>query len=118
VPNCPRCHQVVASQAIVCPHCQMKLKAFGHPGMTLYRATGQESLCETCLYHEDDSCNFPQRPDAKECTLYTDRTKPLVSSSANPYPTHAGYSHWLKRNLVWVALLGLILLSVLLTILR
>jgi hypothetical protein len=44
--------------------------------MPLHRATEGEPLCDTCLYHADDTCNFPQRPYATECTLYRDRTPP------------------------------------------
>jgi hypothetical protein len=117
VPECPRCHQPVDSQAIACPHCRMTLKAYGHPGISLFRATGNESLCDTCLYHEDDSCNFPQRPHAKECTLYTDRTKPIVHAPPSGY-TKAIYHSWFKRNLAWLVLAGIVVFSFVLTILR
>lgn len=83
--NCPRCDQPVDDRAIACPHCKITLKAFGHPGIPLNRATGNEYLCTTCLYHADDTCNFPQRPHAQECTLYRDINEtldPPVSSSS------------------------------------
>ncbi|MBW4602717.1 MAG: zinc ribbon domain-containing protein [Calothrix sp. FI2-JRJ7] len=67
---CPRCNQQVDSQAVTCPFCRTELKAFGHPGIPLHRAGKGEYLCDTCAYHVDDSCNYPQRPTAKECTLY------------------------------------------------
>jgi len=38
--------------------------------MTLHRAQGDQILCPTCVYEADNSCNFPQRPQAKTCTLY------------------------------------------------
>jgi hypothetical protein len=68
--SCPHCHQLVDSQAISCPYCRTTLKAYGHPGIPLHRATGDGYLCDTCTYHADDTCNFPQRPYAKDCTLY------------------------------------------------
>ncbi|MEA5513598.1 zinc ribbon domain-containing protein, partial [Nodularia sp. UHCC 0506] len=68
--SCPTCHQLVDNQAITCPYCRTTLKAYGHPGIPLHRATGKEFLCDSCTYHADDTCNFPQRPYAKDCTLY------------------------------------------------
>lgn len=118
MPDCPRCHQPVDSQAIACPHCRMTLKAYGHPGISLFRATGETSLCDTCLYHEDDSCNFPQRPDAKECTLYTDRTKPIGNAHASGAVKTTAYRNWFKRNLAWLVLAGIVVFSVVLTLLR
>ena len=72
MPICPRCRQTVVSQAITCPTCRTPLKAHGHPGIPLYRAEGSAYLCDSCTYHADDTCNYPQRPYAKECTLYQD----------------------------------------------
>jgi hypothetical protein len=117
MPECPRCHQPVETQAISCPYCRTVLKAHGHPGIPLYRATGSEPLCLTCAYHEDDTCTFPQRPDATDCTMYRDRNW----QQALAPPRHStGFSiqNWLKRNLVWLALIGLILLSLLLTLMQ
>ena len=114
--QCPRCHQSVEPQAITCPFCRTPLKAFGHPGIPLHRSTGEESLCMTCAYHDDDSCNFPQRPDARECTLYTDRAQPMVLPSVPKLPF--SYQSWVRRNLKWLVLLGLILLSIAVTLLR
>jgi hypothetical protein len=108
--ECPRCHQAVDGRAIICPHCQASLKAYGHPGIPLHRATGQEPLCATCIYDADDSCTFPQRPFARECTLYSDRTQQKVTSSG--YSRSFLVKTWFRRNAVWLALLGLILLSV------
>ncbi len=116
--HCPRCHQLVDSQAVNCPHCQYQLKAFGHPGIPLYRSTGEESLCETCLYHEDDSCNFPQRPFAKECTLYQNRSEPLISTLIKPQQTISVMIRtWVKKNRVWLVVLALIIISLVLTVL-
>jgi hypothetical protein len=75
----------------------MVLKAYGHPGITLHRAIGDASLCETCTYHADDSCTFPQRPHAQECTLYNDiNQQPLESK-----PTYAPRRNVLQTISVW-----------------
>jgi hypothetical protein len=113
---CPRCHQSVAPQAIACPHCHMPLKAHGHPGMPLHRATGSEPLCLTCTYHADDTCTFPKRPEAMDCTLYDDVSKPLpvahVSYTSDRLKT------WAKRHAGLLALLGLLLLSLMIVLVR
>ncbi|MDX2213649.1 MAG: hypothetical protein SFY66_10190 [Oculatellaceae cyanobacterium bins.114] len=107
--DCPRCHQPVDTQAIACPHCCTLLKAHGHPGITLYRATGQDSLCSTCTYHDDDTCNFPQRPFAKECTLYHNRAQPFLAHiSTKPRDS---LRLWAQRNGGWLFLMGLVLVS-------
>lgn len=103
--TCPRCHQPVDPQAIACPFCRTTLKAHGHPGITLHQATGTEYLCETCTYHADDTCNYPQRPYAKECTLYHDQRQPFQPiRSSRP----ASFSLWFRRNLPQIAILGLL----------
>ncbi|MBD2465289.1 zinc ribbon domain-containing protein [Oscillatoria sp. FACHB-1407] len=112
--ECPRCHQPVDTQAIACPYCRTTLKAHGHPGITLYRATGKESLCSTCTYHEDDTCNFPQRPFAKECTLYHDRSQPILGSP--PAKPRDSFRLWAQRNAGWLFLTGLILVSLLIAL--
>jgi hypothetical protein len=118
MPDCPRCHQPVDAQALACPHCKIPLKAFGHPGIPLYRSKPEEFLCPTCIYHEDDTCNYPQRPFAKECTLYHDRAEPLVPQTSH-YSSGDGLQslkNWCQRHLVWLALLGLIIISIALSI--
>ncbi|NJK37034.1 MAG: zinc ribbon domain-containing protein [Oscillatoriales cyanobacterium RM2_1_1] len=124
MPTCPRCQQLVNPQAVNCPHCKLQLKAFGHPGIPLHRATGETSLCETCLYHHDDSCNFPQRPFARECTLYRDfqavETEPLRTQQQFfrfPAGLPQTLAQTLKQNPVWFILLGLIATSVILSLL-
>lgn len=118
--NCPRCHQSLSSQAVTCSHCGTILKAYGHPGITLYRATGEPSLCESCSYHADDTCTFPQRPDAKECTLYDDITQPkrgadrLYTPRQNPLQS---LKFWCQRNPAWLGLLGLVAVSFFVTLL-
>ncbi len=116
MPDCPKCHQAVDTQALECPYCRTPLKAHGHPGMTLYQATGKEPLCLTCVYHEDDTCTFPKRPFAMDCTLYCDRTQ--SSTPATPgYSSSFQLRLWFKRNLTWIILVGLILLSLIIALL-
>jgi len=118
MPDCPRCSQPVDLSAIACPHCQTPLKAYGHPGIPLHRATGGEFLCSTCLYHADDTCNFPQRPLAKDCTLYYDRSQPILAPT-NPYLSGGwppSLKNWCQRHIFWLFLLGLIVVSLLLSL--
>lgn len=109
--DCPRCGQTVDAQAIACPYCRTPLKAYGHPGVPLYRAEQGKSLCDTCTYHEDDTCNFPQRPYAQECTMYHDRTQPRVIPTYKP-SGRAALQLWVRRNSGWLAVLALIGISV------
>ncbi|HEY9873914.1 MAG TPA: hypothetical protein V6D12_10785 [Candidatus Obscuribacterales bacterium] len=94
MPNCPKCHQPIDAKAIACPHCRLVLKAYGHPGVTLHRAIGETFLCDRCTYHEDDTCTFPQRPYAKECTLYQNREQ--QTSTVPEY-----HSNWRQRVQLW-----------------
>ncbi|MCD8488864.1 zinc ribbon domain-containing protein [Oscillatoria amoena NRMC-F 0135] len=120
MPECPTCHQTVEAKALNCPYCRTPLKAFGHPGIPLHRATGSESLCETCTYHADDTCNYPQRPDARECTMYqnlaeTQQQEMMRHSLAN----RSGFNlvsvqKWIQRNPLVAILLALALVSLLL----
>jgi Double zinc ribbon len=110
MPNCPRCSEPVDAQAIRCPNCKTTLKAYGHPGIPLSRATGAAFLCESCVYDADDTCNFPQRPQARECTLYRNIADPLESPIAyKPRP-------WYKRHPLWFIVGILLLISVVLAI--
>ena len=113
--ECPRCHQTINFQAVNCPHCNLVLKAYGHPGIPLHRATGDQSLCNTCTYHADDTCNFPQRPNARECTLYQDQSQPLIVET-RPATTPQSIQLWIRRNMGWLVLLGLVVLSFLLSL--
>ncbi|MGV2827072.1 zinc ribbon domain-containing protein [Myxosarcina sp. GI1(2024)] len=113
--NCPRCDRAIDSQAIECPHCRYQLKAFGHPGIPLYRATESEYLCDRCVYHDDDTCNFPQRPHAKTCTLFRDSSLPLKEETT--HPTANGFQsvkYWLGRHRGLVAIAVIALVSILL----
>lgn len=110
--NCPRCHQSVDAQAVTCPYCRTPLKAYGHPGIPLHRAAGEESLCESCTYHADDTCTFPQRPYARECTLYQDVSKSQLEVPRRDAGSLAiAVRSWLRRHQVWLILLGLLLVS-------
>ncbi len=117
--NCPHCHQSINSKAITCSHCGTILKAYGHPGINLYRSQGDTDLCDSCTYHADDTCTFPQRPYAKECTLYDDINKP--HSTTDPiYAPRRGFLEsvklWYQKNPALIGLLGLLIVSFLLTL--
>jgi Double zinc ribbon len=122
MPDCPRCRQPVDTKAIACPYCRTTLKAHGHPGIPLYRSPGIEPLCKTCVYDADDSCTFPKRPDARECTLYQDVAAPISSRYPRGVVQPAKYGGeflskaWFRRNFVWIALIGLVILSVVITL--
>jgi hypothetical protein len=103
--TCPRCRQKVDRQALQCPYCQNPLKAHGHPGMTLHQAIDGGYLCDSCVYHADDTCTFPQRPRALTCTLYKDMNR--VEEAISPLPVNRSLRLWCARNK------GLILLAVL-----
>ncbi|AFY41905.1 zinc ribbon domain-containing protein [Nostoc sp. PCC 7107] len=116
--SCPRCHQTVESQAITCPYCRTTLKAFGHPGIPLYRATGDEYLCDRCTYHADDTCNFPQRPYAKECTLYQNIAEYKLQQEQQHHNSSFGttFQGWVKRNQTWLLLVGLLLICLVIAV--
>jgi hypothetical protein len=105
----------VDAQAIACPHCRYTLKAHGHPGIPLYRSDGKEYLCQTCIYDADDTCNYPQRPYARECTLYTNVQPGELIKSVTISPNRAVVL-WFRRNAIWCIVLGLIAISLLLAL--
>lgn len=115
MPTCPKCHQLIKAEATTCPYCRCELKAYGHPGIPLHRATGEEYLCDTCTYHEDDTCTFAKRPYAKECTLYSDRSQQLDKTTTKRYGL--GWWHslqlWCQRNQGLLMFSGLIVVSLL-----
>ncbi|MEM9451766.1 MAG: zinc ribbon domain-containing protein [Cyanobacteria bacterium P01_E01_bin.6] len=111
MPECPRCKQTVDTQAIACPRCRNPLKAFGHKGIPLHQAVDGESLCLTCLYHEDDSCNYPKRPHATDCTLYQNASIPVIEDDVVVASVGTRLSKWAQRNSTLVLFLGLILIS-------
>jgi hypothetical protein len=115
MPTCSRCKQTVDAQAIACPYCRNPLKAYGHPGIPLYRATEDEYLCQTCTYDADDTCNYPQRPYAKECTLYHNRLQADTFKPAKPnWQDSIGF--WFRRNTAWLILAGIFLVCLLIAL--
>jgi hypothetical protein len=111
--NCPKCHQLLSDQAIACSRCGTVIKAYGHPGITLHRATGESTyLCDTCTYHADDTCTFPQRPYAQECTLYHNLEQPLVPSYKTNYGLVKSVQLWCQRHPGLLSLIVLVLVSV------
>ncbi len=112
MPSCPQCRQTVDSQAIACPHCRMPLKAHGHPGIPLYQAEGTAYLCDSCAYEADDSCNYPQRPHARSCTLYQDLNAAVMKPPRRP--SRQGLQ--IQGNEGWWILAGLAAVSLLIAL--
>lgn len=112
MPQCPHCHQAVDTQAITCPHCRCLLKAHGHPGIPLYRAEDAEFLCQTCRYQADDTCNFPQRPYAKECTMYRLDQGPDAPSAKAAYKPHRPWTQYAG----WLVFIALVAIAILLAL--
>jgi len=110
--SCPRCHQIVDNQAITCPNCRITLKAYGHPGIPIHRTQGEGYLCDSCTYHDDDTCNFPQRPYAKECTLYENLAERKLELEQRLYEKRVNTTvkNWLKRHPGLVLLFALLLI--------
>ncbi|MGB3691653.1 MAG: zinc ribbon domain-containing protein [Spirulinaceae cyanobacterium] len=118
--NCPRCDRTINAEQVSCPHCGYELKAFGHPGMPLYHAPEKSFLCPNCIYHQDDTCTFPQRPYAKTCTLYQDINKPPEAELARAvYRTDSlsqTIKNWCWRNRWLVILLIIFVISIFMTL--
>jgi uncharacterized Zn-finger protein len=109
----------VDSQAITCPYCRTTLKAYGHPGINLHRAAKGTYLCDSCTYHADDTCNFPQRPYAKDCTLYQNiaERKAQVEELRSANSVDTSIKTWVKRNQALMLLLGLLLICLVVVVL-
>ena len=116
MPTCPNCKQPITQRDLTCPTCRIPLKAFGHQGIDLYRSSDEMPLCETCTYHLDDTCNFPNRPLARECTLYRDIHRPETLPQPRSQSRHL--RSWLQQHAGWVAIGGLLLISLVLVLLR
>jgi hypothetical protein len=118
MPSCPRCQTVIESTTIQCPSCGLTVKAHGHPGIPLHHSDRDgQSLCATCRYDADDTCNFPQRPHAQTCTLYRSQNADL-EAELPPLPLGLQVSEWLRRHRGAVALAGLLLVSLVLVLVR
>lgn len=118
MPFCDRCKNPVKPADLVCSHCGLQLKAHGHPSIELHQTLGEGVLCASCLYDQDDSCTFPQRPLAKSCTLYQSIN---ASHEAIDLPRTAlsptlSISVFWQRYKVWVILGAIFGLSLLLTV--
>ena len=117
MPSCPKCQKPVDVQALSCPNCDNPLKAFGHPGIPLYQSSDGSSLCDRCTYHLDDTCNFPQRPNAKTCTLFDDAATPLVEAAQPASQLGSrGIKNWLYRYRGIIAIALLIIISIIITL--
>lgn len=116
--SCPRCHQIIDIQAITCPQCRLLLKAYGHPGIPLHRAQGNDHLCDSCSYHFDHTCNFPQYPYAQDCTLYQNiEESELESQKQNSnYNLSTRVNNWIKRHQTSLLILTLLLVCLLITL--
>lgn len=120
MPQCPQCHQPIDSQAVICPHCRTPLKAYGHPGITLHRSPTGTYLCETCTYHADDSCTYPQRPYAQECTLYDDleaRQQEVELWQQLQKRQKLDWRSWYRRHPGLVGVILLLVVSIAITLL-
>ncbi len=113
MPTCPQCQYSISATAVTCPNCGLELKAHGHPGIDLHRSQGDTYLCESCSYHQDDSCTFPQRPLANTCTLYqnvqTVQQRPMTAAEIYTIP-------WWRKYSGWLALAAVLLISIVLVI--
>ncbi len=115
MPYCPKCQQLVPEQALTCSRCRTVLKAYGHPGMTLHQAKDDRYLCQTCVYHQDDSCNYPQRPYAQSCIMYTSAEAQAREKIA--MQTQWNWRLFYRRHQGVVWLVALLLISIAITLL-
>ncbi|NET48216.1 MAG: hypothetical protein F6K09_05730 [Merismopedia sp. SIO2A8] len=118
---CPHCRKPIAANAIACPHCRTSLKAMGHAGIPLYQAAEGEVLCDTCTYHRDDSCNYPLRPQAKDCTMYVDDRKPVEpsvyhSTTKRRASLGEAIANWVQQNTVLALVICLVVVSLFMTL--
>ncbi|MEB3274433.1 MAG: hypothetical protein ACO4AI_05725 [Prochlorothrix sp.] len=117
--TCSRCQRPLQPQATTCPHCGLVLSAYGHPGLTIQRSEDGTPLCDSCVYHWDDSCTFPNRPTALDCTLYRDRSQPepepLVLGQSRSPLTRVRY--WIQDHRAFVIIGTIFLIALLLRLL-
>lgn len=120
MPICPHCSKKLPTETLKCPRCKKPLTAYGHPGIPLHYAEDQEYLCDRCLYHQDDTCTFPQRPYAKTCTLYQDEEVSIDTeiSSASSRRSLSNWRNYYYRHRVLIWVVFLIAVSVILALLQ
>lgn len=105
--DCPRCGTPTSNRTLNCQNCGYSLESYGafEPDVI---AAGSKILCSTCRYDRDDSCTFPDRPQATRCTLYRSLDEPVLVAYRPPFRF---------SNYIWVLVLGgLLLVSVGLTL--
>jgi hypothetical protein len=98
----------VTPETVTCPSCGLVLKAYGHPGLHIYRSQPGTFLCETCAYHADDTCDIVKRPFVQDCTLYQDiHESPVPEEPARPATPalNARIYFWLEQNPVFILLI-------------
>jgi hypothetical protein len=106
VVDCPRCGTPTSNRCLNCQKCGYSLESYGAFKPEL--AAGSKILCTTCRYDRDDSCTFPDRPQATRCTLYRSLDEPAPVAYRPRFNI---------RNYIWVLVLGgLLLVSVGLTL--
>jgi hypothetical protein len=106
MPSCYRCQAPVQSTDVSCRRCGAELKAFGHAGIPVHRSVDGQSLCLSCVYHVDDSCDYPKRPNALDCTLYRS-----VDYQAEPVKRPGARSPQSMPVTLWVIVGGVLLLA-------
>ncbi len=86
--------------------------------MPLYRTTDGTVLCDRCVYDEDNTCNFPQRPHAQSCTMFRDRTLSLreIEVKVNRRGGLGGIQNWIQRYRGAIALTIIIAVALLLAL--
>ncbi|KKJ00649.1 hypothetical protein [Prochlorothrix hollandica] len=118
---CPQCQRSISSDVPTCPHCGVTLVAYGHPGLVIQRSRDGTPLCDTCVYHRDDSCTFPHRPTAQDCTLYRDVSSPEPDLPPRSRRVHLStgqrLSRWAQNHRGAVILVALVLGALLLQLL-
>ena len=94
------------------------LKAYGHPGIPLYRAQENDYLCNSCSYHFDHTCNFPKYPHAQECILYGNIEEKKLELQKQIYHQRLStkVNNWIKCHQTLLLILGLFLVCLLITL--
>ncbi len=119
MPLCDRCNHLVKPTDLICTTCGLQLKAHGHPSIDLYQSLDDTILCESCVYHHDESCTFPQRPQARSCTLYQSTDAPAVElATRSPVATGPSMSWIWQRYKTWLILGALFSVCLLLAVMQ